>query len=68
MPDAYAALTILCGALLFAYADRMSERVTLAAILAASVLFHTTQLVVAVVLILFWRRRHSFSFVLRTDD
>jgi len=54
MPDIYAAIVVICVALLFAYADRMSslERVGLAAILAASVTFHATHLVVAVVLTL----------------
>jgi len=54
MPDIYAAAAILCVALLFAYADRMSyfERVGLAIILAASAAFHTTHLVVAVALTL----------------
>jgi hypothetical protein len=54
MPDIYAAAAIICVALLFAYADKMSylERVGLAAILAASAAFHATHLVVAVVLTL----------------
>ena len=54
MPDIYAALAVICVALLFAYADRMSllERVGLAAILAASAAFHATHLVVAVALTL----------------
>ena len=54
MPDIYAGVAVICVALLFAYADRMSslERVGLAAILAASVTFHATHLVVAVVLTL----------------
>jgi hypothetical protein len=52
MPDIYAALAVICVALLFAYVDRMSffERVVLAAILAASAAFHATHLVVAAVL------------------
>jgi hypothetical protein len=52
MPDIYAAAAVLCVALLFAYADRMSypELVGLAAILAASAAFHPTHLVVAVAL------------------
>jgi hypothetical protein len=52
MPDIYAAVAVLCVALLFAYADRMSylELVGLAAILAASAAFHPTHLVVAVAL------------------
>ena len=54
MPDIYAAAAVICVALLFAYADRMSylERVGLAAILAASAAFHATHLVVAVALTL----------------
>jgi hypothetical protein len=54
MPDIYAGVAVICVALLFAYADRMSslERVGLAAILAASVTFHATHLVVAGVLTL----------------
>jgi hypothetical protein len=54
MPDIYAAAAVLCIALLFAYADRMSsfEPVVLASILAASAVFHATHLVVAVVLTL----------------
>jgi len=54
MPDIYAALAVICVALLFAYADRMSllERVGLAAILAASAAFHLTHLVVAAALTL----------------
>jgi hypothetical protein len=54
MPDIYAALAVICVALLFAYVDRMSffERVVLAAILAASAAFHATHLVVAAVLTL----------------
>jgi hypothetical protein len=54
MPDIYAAAAVLCVAILFAYADRMSylELVGLAAILAASAAFHTTHLVVAVALAL----------------
>jgi hypothetical protein len=49
MPDIYAAAAVLCVALLFAYADRMSyfERAGLAVILAASAAFHITHLVVA---------------------
>jgi hypothetical protein len=52
MPDIYAALALICVALLFAYADRMSllERAGLVAILAASAAFHATHLVVAAVL------------------
>jgi len=54
MPDIYAGVAVICVALLFAYADRMSslERVGLAAILAASAMFHPTHPVVAVVLTL----------------
>jgi len=54
MPDIYAAAAVICVALLFAYADRMSylERMGLAAILAASAAFHATHLVVAVALTL----------------
>jgi hypothetical protein len=54
MPDIYAAAAVLCIALLFAYADRMSsfELVVLASILAASAVFDATHLVVAVVLTL----------------
>ena len=52
MPDIYAAVAVLCVALLFAYADRMSylELVGLAALLGASAAFHPTHLVVAVAL------------------
>jgi hypothetical protein len=54
MPDIYAAVAVACAALLFAYADRMSslERVGLAAVLAASAVFHTTHLAVAAALTL----------------
>ena len=54
MPDIYAAAAVICVALLFAYADRMSclERVGLAAILAASAAFHATHLIVAAALTL----------------
>ena len=54
MPDIYAAVAVICVALLFAYADRMSllERVGLAAILMASAAFHATHLVVAAALTL----------------
>jgi hypothetical protein len=54
MPDIYAAVAVICVALLFAYADRMSflERVGLAAILAASAAFHATYLLVAAALTL----------------
>jgi hypothetical protein len=54
MPDIYAAVAVICVALLFAYADRMSflERVGLAAILAASAAFHATHLLVAAALTL----------------
>jgi hypothetical protein len=54
MPDIYAAVAVICVALLFAYADRMSllERVGLAAILTASAAFHATHLVVAAALTL----------------
>jgi hypothetical protein len=54
MPDIYAALAVICVALPFAYADRMSvsERMVLAAILAASAAFHSTHLVVAAALTL----------------
>src|SRR6516165_9835714 len=52
MPDIYAAVAVLCVALLFAYADRMSylELVGLAALLGASAAFHPTHLLVAVAL------------------
>jgi hypothetical protein len=54
MPDIYAAVAIICVALLFAYADQMSplERVGLAAILAAAAVFHKTHLAIAAALIL----------------
>jgi len=54
MPDIYAAIVVICVALLFAYADRMPyfERVGLAAILAASAAFHLTHLAVAAALTL----------------
>jgi len=54
MPDIYAAVAIICVALLFAYADQMSplERVGLAAILAVSAVFHKTHLAIAAALIL----------------
>jgi hypothetical protein len=54
MPDAHAAVAVICVALLFAYADRMSfpERLGLAAILAASAAFHATHLLVAAMLTL----------------
>jgi hypothetical protein len=54
MPDIYAAVAVICVALFFAYADRMSfvERLGLAAILAVSAAFHATHLVVAAALTL----------------
>jgi hypothetical protein len=54
MPDIYAAIAIICVALLFAYAERISflERVVLAAILAVSALFHTSHLVITTILAL----------------
>jgi hypothetical protein len=54
MPDIYAGVAVICVALLFAYADRMSslERVALAAILAASAMFHPTHLPIAAALTL----------------
>lgn len=49
MPDAYAAVGLLCIALLFAFADKMGigERLALVALLAASAAFHTTHLATA---------------------
>jgi hypothetical protein len=67
MPDIYAAIAIICVALLFAHADRISflERVVIAVILTVSALFHTSHLVITTILAL---AGIGVTYFLRSED